>query len=233
MDTSRRLAEGVGSWLRYEYSCNHSMLFSERYMSVPIANILHAVYNQEVHSEFLHPILAPEMTGPGRRPEVDFATIQKYPTPSCVLESKWVGARGLTMEEVVWDLLRLELITHHTGADAFFLLAGRRRHLESFFKSRTFLGEEKDGKHRKLLRIDDNYKGKIRVDNPSPDRIKLFKKLFYTHQNVAFSSRLATSLPYFSPKDCQSSQYQVYVWRVLRLPDRSRFKPRDHVLYKV
>jgi hypothetical protein len=100
----------------------------KRYMSVPIANALFAIYKQEVRSEFLHPVLANAMTGPGRRPEVDFAVINNYPNLSCVVESKWLGANGLSVEEVLWDLLRLELVAHYAKVPAFFLLGGRRRH---------------------------------------------------------------------------------------------------------
>ena len=36
---SRRLTEGTGGWLQYEYQCNRSELFSEKYLSVPIGGI--------------------------------------------------------------------------------------------------------------------------------------------------------------------------------------------------
>jgi len=140
MDPIRVLAQAVGAWLQYEFACGRSALFNERYLSVPIANALYSVYKDEVRSEYLHPVLAPAKRGPGRRPEVDFALVHNYPHVSCVLESKWVGANGLTAEDILWDLLRLELIAYHTKAPAFFLLGGRRKHLERFFQSKAFLG---------------------------------------------------------------------------------------------
>jgi hypothetical protein len=209
------------------------MLFNERYMSVPIANVLYVAYKQDVHSEFLHPILAPEMKGRGRRPEVDFAVVEDYPKLSCVLESKWLGPNGLSAEELLWDLLRLELIAHHTRADAFFLLAGKRRNIERFFKSKAFLGKEKNGKYRRLLKLDARRNARIRVDNPPKDRIEVFRKLFRPYQNVSFSSRITTSICHFYPKDCPTFQYQAYVWKVIKPSNTPRFKPSGHVLYRV
>jgi hypothetical protein len=133
VDAIRVLAEAVGAWLQYEFACGRSTLFNKRYMSVPIANALYSVYRDEVRSEFLPPVLGPAAVGPGRRPEVDFASIHNYPNVSAVLESKWVGSNGLTALDVISDLLRLELTAHHTNAPAFFLLAGRPIHFERFF----------------------------------------------------------------------------------------------------
>ena len=140
MDPAKRLAQAAGVWLQYEFACNRSELFNERCMSAPIASGLYAIYKQEVRSEFLHPVLGPIKSGPGRRPEVDFAVVKNYPHVSCVLESKWVGANGLSIEEIVWDLLRLELIVYNEKATGFFLMAGRQKHLESLFHSTAFVG---------------------------------------------------------------------------------------------
>lgn len=44
MKLVRRLVEGVGAWLQFETHCNRRGLFGERYLSVPIGQILGAVY---------------------------------------------------------------------------------------------------------------------------------------------------------------------------------------------
>jgi hypothetical protein len=203
-------------------------------MSVPIANALHYLHGGEVRSEFLHPVLAPTKTGPGRRPEVDFAVVHHYPSVSCVLESKWVGANGLTAEEVLWDLLRLELIAHHVGGPAYFLLAGRRRHIEMFFQSKAFLGAiTYRGTYRRLLKLDERRNARIRVDTPAGDRIEIFRKLLRPYQGVSFSSRITTSICHFYPKDCPMFQHQAYAWRVLAPKDTHRFVPSNHSEYKI
>jgi len=233
MDSVRTMAQAAGAWLQYEFACGRSPLFNERYMSVPIAGALYAIYKQEVRSEFLHPVLAPAKIGPGRRPEVDFAVVSNYPNVTAVLESKWVGANGLTAEDVIWDLLRLELIAHHSQASAFFLLGGRRKHLERFFQSRAFMGKPiGTGHYRRLLKLDRRKNPRIRVDNPPRDRRELFKRLLEPFQEISFPSRITTSQCHRYPIDCPMFQYQVYVWQVLAPKGTARFLPQNHVMYK-
>lgn len=234
MDTARILAQAAGAWLQYEFACGRASLFNERYLSSPIANALHSVYKKEVHSEYLHPVLAPKTTGPGRRPEVDFAVVNNFPAIECVVETKWVGKNGLSAEEVIWDLLRLELIAHHSGAHAFFLMAGRKKHLDSFFRSKAFLGATNhSGKHRKLLKIDSAKTARLRVDNPPKDRIATFQKLLSRYQDVTFGSRVTTSAAHRYPENCPSFQYQALAWEIKAPTGTARFTPMNHSLYRL
>jgi len=102
MNTAKRLAMAAGAFLQYEFACQRDTLFNERSVVTPISNVLKAVYKHDVHTEFLHPVLAPLKSGPGRRPEVDFAVVQKYPEIICAVETKWVGAAGIKMEDLLW-----------------------------------------------------------------------------------------------------------------------------------
>jgi hypothetical protein len=99
----------------------------------------------------------------------------------CAVETKWVGKNGLSAAEILWDLMRLELIAHHEGADAFFVLAGRRKHLEAFFESRAFLGSPKaDRSYRRLLKLDRGRNPRIRIDSPAADRLEIIRSLLPT-----------------------------------------------------
>lgn len=233
MDAVRTIAQATGAWLQYEFACGRSNLFNERYMSVPISGALSYLYRHEVRSEFLHPVLAPAKTGgPGRRPEIDFAVVEAYPKVKCVLESKWVGKNGLSAESVIWDLLRLELIAHHEQATAFFVLAGRRKHLESFFRSRAFLGKPTaDGKYRRLLKLDARRNARIRVDSPPRDREPIFLSLLSEYRSISFPSRITTSRPSVYPSDSPMFQYQAYAWEVIAPPGTRRFYPSNHSVY--
>jgi hypothetical protein len=231
MDTARLLAQGVGGWLLYEFCCSRSRLFNERYMAGPIAQVLNAEYGLQVHSEYLHPVLAKTKTGPGRRPEVDFAVVDGAGVLKCVVESKWVGPGGLPAEHIIWDVLRLELVASDTGADAYFLLAGRRRHLEAFFETKAFKGVEYKGKFRRLLKLDHRKNPRMRVDNPPTDRRAAFKAVLTPYGGVSFPTRVSTSLCYAYPSDVPKFQYQAYVWKVFAPTGTPRFKPQDHALY--
>jgi hypothetical protein len=229
--TIRVLAQAVGAWLQYEFACNRSNLFNERYLSVPIANALSAVFGHEVRSEFLHPVLAPAMNGPGRRPEVDFAVVKHYPDLMCVVESKWVGSTGLTAADILWDLLRLELIAHNSKVPAYFVLAGRRKNLERFFNSKAFLGEQTlKRKDFRLLTLDNSWSPTIRVANPKEDRRPIFKKLFEGYPEISFPSRIATSAAQKYPLDCPMFQYQAYAWQIFASSSR-RFLPKSNRFY--
>jgi uncharacterized membrane protein len=233
MDIARKLSEGVASWLAYEFACDRASLFSERYMSVPIANILSVYYKAAVHAEFKHPILAPYAQGRGRRPEVDFAVVPEdnFPNAKAFVETKWLGRSDLKPEDILWDLLRLELVAHHDKADALFLLAGKKAHFNRFFASQSFIGKSSTTKNSKLLKLDNNRHGGVQVDNPSPARVTQFKSIFKAYQNLSFTTRLSTSTCQCFPAHCPNYSYQVFVWHVRSPPSTPRFEPASKWYY--
>jgi hypothetical protein len=232
MNTAKRLAMAAGAWLQYEFACQRDTLFNERSLVTPISNVLKTVYKHEVHTEFLHPVLAPLKSGPGRRPEIDFAVVEKYPEIICAVETKWVGADGVKMEDLLWDVLRLELIAHTARADAYFVLAGRRKHLADFLHSKAFVGQARSkGKIRELLKM--RSQPKTKIANPVPERKELFQKVFAEYQDLSFPAELATSVAEFYPEACPTFQYQAFAWQVHVPGSMRRFYPRDHKLYSL
>jgi hypothetical protein len=166
----------------------------------------------------------------GRRPEVDFVVVQNYPKIICAVESKWVGAAGIKMEDVIWDVLRLELIAHTENADAYFVLAGRRRHVGEFLSSKAFTGTVRSkGKIRTILKM--RPQPRIKITNPLPERQAQFQKVLADYQNLSFPAEIATSVGEMYPETCPNFQYQAYAWRVLAPGSVRRFYPRDHKLY--
>src|SRR5665213_3393392 len=129
MDIARLLTQAAGSWLHFEYCCNRSGLFNEKYLSVPIGQLLSSRFGDRVHAEFLHPVISPMMKGPGRRPQIDFAYCETYPNVSIAVETKWIGATKPKISDILWDLVRLEMIAHHSNAQCVFMLGGRRKDL--------------------------------------------------------------------------------------------------------
>jgi hypothetical protein len=100
MNTVKRLAMAAGAWLQYEFACDRSQLFDEGSLVTPVSAALDTIYKQKLHTEFLHPVLASIMSGPDRRLELDFAVIGTYPQIACAVETKWVGADGIRVEDV-------------------------------------------------------------------------------------------------------------------------------------
>ncbi len=231
MNTAKRLAMAAGAWLQYEFACQRDTLFNERSLATPISNVLKSVYKHEVHAEFLHPVLAPLKSGPGRRPEVDFAVVQNYPQIICAVETKWVGVAGITMEDLLWDVLRLELIAHTEKADAYFVLAGRRKHLGEFLNSKAFLGQVRaKSKVQTILKM--RPQPRIKITNPLPERKALFLKVLSEYQDLSFPVEISTTVGQMYPETCPTFQYQAYAWQVHFPPHMRRFYPRDHKLYR-
>jgi len=132
---------------------------------------------------------------------------------------------------VIWDLLRLELVAEDTGADAYFILAGRKSHLLAFFETKAFKGSEHDGRYRRLLKLDSRKNPRLRVDSPPPDRLSALKKVLLPYSTVDFPSRVSTSLCQVYPNDVPKYQYQAYAWKVFAPPGTPRFKPGDNKTY--
>jgi hypothetical protein len=233
---SRRLTEGVGGWLQYEYHCNRSELFSEKYLSVPIGGILNSLYDRKVYAEAMHPVLAPVATGSGRRPEIDFAVLDPYPEFKIAIESKWIGRRSVQIEAIIWDLIRLEMIAYECKARCFFVLGGQRRSLDRLFDSKTFTGpvRAKPSTGRKILRTDSNKISTLVLDSTFPNRTALLKRLFQNHQDTPMPCRILTRRSSPFPSVCQASQYQVYTWEVMSKHSKRRtFLPKTHKDYSV
>lgn len=181
-------------------------------------------------------MLAPAKAGlRGRRPEVDFAVVETFPKVTAVVETKWVGPDGLTAADVLWDLMRLELIAHQEKAKAFFVLAGRRKHLVRYFESRAFLGKPRsDGRLRPLLTLrHSRHTANIPIVSPTPDRQAVIAKLLPPYQQIAFPQSVTTSSPAIYPETCTTFQYQAYVWEVYAPKLTARFLPANHSAYRV
>ena len=231
MNLARKVAEGVGGWLQFEFHCNRSELFSEKYLSVPIGQILNSAYGQHVYAEVKHPVLAPRVTGPGRRPEVDFAVLDPYPHFKLAIEAKWVPKGGLPAEAIIWDMIRLELVAWNSKVPCYFLLAGRKPALEALFRSAAFRGQSRRMKEAPLLRADSNRLYSLHIDSPSPARASIIKRLLARHQKLSVPARILSQRSQPFPMECKSTQYQVYTWRIMSPGDRRRFKPAEHRVY--
>jgi len=112
MELDRILARGIGGWLQFEHACHRSTIFSEKYLSVPIAQILNTKFGKNVHAEVRHPILGDLSPGRGRPPEIDFVVKNDNQEITVAIEAKWVSGTVTkqSVERVIWDLVRLAMI---------------------------------------------------------------------------------------------------------------------------
>lgn len=234
INIARRLTEGVGAWLHFEAICNRTGLFNERYLSVPVGQILSARFGDRVLSEFEHPILAPLMVGRGRRPAIDFVYCNPYPTVNVAVETKWAGSSNTTVANIIWDLIRLEHLAHHYSATCIFLLAGQRSSLLRLMSSIDFVGRKGAFRTTPILRTDSNEPLSLPLVPEQPYRIPLLRRVFSTLQNIPIPHRLYTvrSAPF--PIQCPINHFQVFAWRVFSArKNRMEFLPSNIFHYKV
>jgi hypothetical protein len=230
----RKLAEGVGGWLQFEFHCHRSEVFSEKYLAAPVGQILSAVYKTHVYAEVNHPYLRQFAMGSGRRPQIDFVVCDPYPDIKIAVESKWVGKTGIKLEHLIWDLLRLELLAHHFNAESFFLLAGRKKYLDRLFQAKAFRGPVKSGKIRPVLKLPGTHTLQMRLDQPPMARVPVLKNVLQMGKvlNSEIPSKVVSSIPVVFPAICTSYAYQVYVWQIQSASERTTFIPADHAHYK-
>lgn len=91
MNFAKVLTGGVAAWLEFERACDRSGLFSEKYLTSAVGQILAARTGNRVEAEFTHPVLAPLKQGPGRRPQIDFVVRDESGKIVLAVESKWAG----------------------------------------------------------------------------------------------------------------------------------------------
>lgn len=214
MNLTRRLTEGVGAWLHFEFVCNRSGLFNESYLSAAVGQILSSIYGNRVHGEFDHPILAPAMKGRGRRPALDFAYCDPYPRIKVAVETKWAGSTHTTPESIIWDLIRLELVAHHYGTECIFLLAGKRSELTHLFGLSDFSGPLHTPGRTPILSTTTNSLTRLSLLPDKPYRIPLLKTVFERCQDIAVPHSVVSRRSTPFPLICPNNQYQVFAWEI-------------------
>jgi hypothetical protein len=224
MNYAKLLAHGVGSWLQYEQACGHSGLFSEKYMAQPIGHILSGRSRNRVLAEYTHPILSAGSSGPGRRPAIDFVVCDPYPQVKVGVESKWIGKTRVTIEDIVWDLIRLELLAHHQKAQCYFVLGGKRRNLDDLFDNPAFVHGSTNRQRKPLLRHDNNVIHTISIGPIDKRKLGMLDPFFDRYPDLAFPFRIVSRRSAPFPEDQVINGYQVYVWEVRSISDRMTFR---------
>lgn len=235
MELDKVLARGIAGWLQFEHACHRASIFSEKYLSVPIAQILNTPFGINVHAEIEHPILGNLSPGRGRPPEIDFVVYNDKREIIVAIESKWVGPNVTkqTVERIIWDLVRLAMIGNNDKMNCYFVLAGKKKHLQTLFNNTHFNGErDKKGRRRPILKVRPDDYMDVRIDSPKDDRIKLLKPIFKLCQDIELPMRLGTGKTQCYPKDAFNYDYQVYVWEVMPNKQKIVFKPKNHKHYK-
>lgn len=232
MDLGVRLLRGISGWLQFEFQCHRSHVFSEKYLAVPIGQMLSSYYGTQVYAEVRHPQLAPVMVGPGRRPEVDFAVLDPHPKFKVAIETKWYGDTPVTLEDATWDIIRLSLI-HYNNPECkcYFVLGGKKGQIDTLFNTVGFSCQRPTRAESPIVPERPLMKPRIRLDNPWPYQAKMFRTLFTKYQDVVFPAHIKACHIGRMPSDCAKYEYQIAVWSVVSAKVKA-FRPRNHKLYR-
>ena len=223
MNIGRRLAEGVGSWLRFEQICGRTELFSERYLAAPIGQILLG-NGFRVTPEYTHPVLLLHASGRGKRPAIDFVgRVNGQTALSVAIETKWIGHTVPKFDDVLWDLIRLALIVRSGPAQAYFVLGGTSYSLKEFLAGDPFTTTATNGSKKFLLRIGDDQASTARLRQhvnsvPLGPVVPAWREriatLLSSYQELEVPNTITTQLASRFPDTATTDQYQVIAWKV-------------------
>jgi hypothetical protein len=231
MKIERRLAEGIGGWLIFEQHCNKVGLFSERYLSFPIGQILSSIYGSNVHSEFIHPVINKYVTGRGAKAKVDFAVLNDSMEPTLVIETKWIGQTAPSIQSILWDLIRLESLASEYNSSCIFILGGKKKKLQAFFNSSDFQ-MRKSARPSPILPTTHRSLSTLNLTSDDPGHLSTWRPIMKKWQEMPFPNKIQTQLFKPFPADCTLEQYQIYSWRVSAAENKNNFIPKNTTIYR-
>jgi hypothetical protein len=219
--TQEKLAKGLSGWLTFEFNCMRGYLFSEKYLTLPVGQLLLASCKQLVRSEVDHPVLA-RPGRPGRPAQVDF-TVGPQDAPILVVETKWLGDTSPRHSDILWDLVRLELAATHWKCDALFVLAGLHRKVTALFESSGFSYQAGNGKLRTLLPIEDASRSEVRVQHAPATQRRRIERELREFDGIGIPSTITCNRPHWHPKACNNLTFSTWVWRIVPSKRRQLF----------
>jgi hypothetical protein len=225
MNYAKVVTGGIAGWLDFERACDRSGLFSEKYLTSAVGQILSARSGNRVEAEFTHPVLAPLATGRGRRPEIDFVVRDEDRKIKLAAETKWADGSIPSIESIIWDLIRLELLAHHENAKCLFILAGTSSKLKKIFEHPLFSDQATKPHRRPVLRHDNNVRHSMPLVPIVPERFAMMKRLFTPYPDFRFPEKITTIRTAPMPNIVKPKEYQVFTWEVTTRTNRREFRP--------
>lgn len=207
-----RISEALSAWLKYESLCDRGGLFSESYLALPIAQLLSANVNGRVQGEVNHPVLN-STPRPGRPAQLDFVVYRDKKAILCV-ETKWADDSSVSVRDVVWDCVRLELAAHHFQCESMFILVGRRDRLEKMLQSKAFNPHTKSAKASLVMGLNGKGRASVTIKGASGVVSKPLHELLKAYPDVNFATKYVCEQGTQVPKEGAGSDYTAIVWHI-------------------
>ncbi|MHC1732804.1 MAG: hypothetical protein AB9888_12365 [Bacteroidales bacterium] len=238
MKNPKTIVEAIGYWLNFEYACKRSELFNERYMSYPIGQFLMARFGHLVRTEYIHPILSEIKSGKGAKPKVDFVVLRQKIKISdeevieLAIETKWCSKSNTLVRDIVRDLVRLSLLIDKYNCSAYFILAGKKKAIDSLFADEKFAELKNVASSKPILAYGSNsIASSLKLGNPPKFRLKLLNEALIPFKDIDIPFSVPTTKFGEYPKNIRTSQYAVFGWR-LDKRNVTTFKPINQPKYK-
>ncbi|WP_198086554.1 hypothetical protein [Variovorax sp. E3] len=207
------LSEGLSSWLTFEHHAGREELFGERYLALPIGQILQRCMSGKVTGESNHPILTtPGKTG--RPPQLDFIVTDATAKVVLAVESKWAAHAGVSVADVLWDCIRLELAADYYKCDAIFILAGTRKQVDAVLKSRSFSTKNSRLEPTYVLNLHGLGKHSVKINSFEGAYSVPLHKILRTYPSVSWPSELVCGSGTQVPKQASAGSYTAVVWHI-------------------
>lgn len=217
-----QLARAVHRWLAFQKLCGRDAVFSEGYLTHPIAEFVSAHHSGEIKPEYT---LAEFKTGDRGRPkQVDFVlTTRNSGDVQAAIESKWVGDSAFSKQAIVDDLLRLERFRDpNRHVERFFLVGGLTANFKKNFLELNFRTTNGNKPFlRRLLPKTRGYTKVIKVAEASFSRRKFYRR-FEREYGVEIPKGFSTLLHSYVSGD----GIDIYLWGVQSSRGRRVFSPK-------
>lgn len=216
MSDERRIAEGIASWLHFEFCCCRGKVLDESALKSSVSQLLGslpATRGALVYSNYAHPDLRRRFKT-GRKPEVDYAVVYKHgpdstPSVEYAVECKWADSSHTNGSRIVKDFLRLVALHNLSGkrTECFFVLAGSIVNLKKTLSLDIF----RTANPKSKLIPKQRGMGKVKIsDMPSTVQsgaISLFPSI------QEFSVNCTGKV--FDQQDIKELTFQAIVWRIV------------------
>ena len=206
------MAEGTGSWLLFEFHCKRGDLFSEKYLATPIGQILLGLFPGRIMAEQNHPVLF-QPGKVGRPPQIDFVILNEGDKKwNVAVETKWETYTPLSIVDMVWDLIRLELLVYHNHCpNTYFLISGfdkkvdilKRTHFYNISTTATNLFTRIKGC---MIYLD--------LHALSPRTKKAINKIIANYPGITIPKTMRFDFPHSLLTGTGNLAFNTFVWKV-------------------
>jgi hypothetical protein len=162
---------------------------------------------------------------------VDFAYCDPYPTVKVAIETKWIGRTRVFVEDLIWDMIRLEMISAGSGAECIFMIGGKRKQLEVLFESEIFAGPSSAYNRKPIMYWKSNVFNRFSITPINPHRVPLLRGVFKGAPDIDYPQHVVTRRTEPFPKNCGLNEYQVYSWKVTPAINRMTFRAKQSPKY--